>query len=66
MTAHTAAQADKLAGAPIQRKPGQTNEPNFFARFVEAHAPDSVALVFRYYGRDNPMSPADRARFERI
>jgi hypothetical protein len=32
-------------------------------RFVEDHAPDSVALAFRYYGQDNPMSPADRATF---
>jgi hypothetical protein len=31
------------------------------ARFVEDHVPDSVAIAFRLFGHDNPMSPADRA-----
>lgn len=30
-------------------------------RFVEDHMPVSVAVMFRIYGRDNPMTAADRA-----
>jgi methylthioxylose transferase len=30
-------------------------------RFILDHVPESVALAFRVFGEDNPMSPADRA-----
>jgi hypothetical protein len=31
------------------------------ARFVEGHAPESVAMMFRYYGPNDPLPIADRA-----